>query len=123
MSGSGARLHPVADRRLAHVGCVEDHDRLATARLGSASDAVAFGGVVLLAIPVYVVHDLDPTPFVSKVVVDACNYYPGRDESAPALDDDIPAFLLCCAYRAHRELITTVLAIMSVIRDSDTRRA
>ena len=57
------------------------------ATIGTAADAVAFGDVVLLAIPFYAVTDLDPAPFAGKVVMDACNYYPGRDDPVPELDD------------------------------------
>lgn len=57
------------------------------AGIGTVADAVAFGEVVLLAIPFYAITDLDPAPFAGKIVMDACNYYPGRDEPVPALDD------------------------------------
>ncbi|WP_242140461.1 NAD(P)-binding domain-containing protein [Sphingomonas sp. TREG-RG-20F-R18-01] len=57
------------------------------AGIGKVADAVAFGDVVLLAIPFYAVADLDPAVFVGKIVMDACNYYPGRDEPVPELDD------------------------------------
>lgn len=56
------------------------------AGIGTVADAVAFGDVVLLAIPFYAVADLDPALFAGKVVMDACNYYPGRDEPVPELD-------------------------------------
>lgn len=57
------------------------------AGIGTVADATAFGDVVLLAIPFYAIADLDPAPFVGKIVMDACNYYPGRDEPVPALDE------------------------------------
>lgn len=57
------------------------------AAIGTVADAVAFGDVVLLAIPFYAIEDLDPEMFVGKIVMDACNYYPGRDEPVAALDD------------------------------------
>lgn len=57
------------------------------AGIGTVADAIAFGDVVLLAIPFYAIADLDPTLFEGKIVMDACNYYPGRDDPAPALDD------------------------------------
>ena len=57
------------------------------AGIGTVADAVAFGDVVLLAIPFYAIADLDPAAFAGKIVMDACNYYPGRDEPVPALDD------------------------------------
>ena len=57
------------------------------ATIGTVADAAAFGDVVLLAIPFYAVTDLDPALFVGKVVMDACNYYPGRDDPVLELDD------------------------------------
>ncbi len=57
------------------------------AKIGTVADAVASADVVLLAIPFYAIADLDPALFAGKVVLDACNYYPGRDEPVPALDD------------------------------------
>lgn len=57
------------------------------ASVGSVADAVTFGDLILLAIPFYAIADLDPAPFVGKIVMDACNYYPGRDEPNAALDD------------------------------------
>lgn len=56
------------------------------AGIGTVTDAVAFGDLVLLAIPFYAVGDLDPAPFPGKIVMDACNHYPGRDDAVPALD-------------------------------------
>ncbi|MEG3143185.1 NAD(P)-binding domain-containing protein [Sphingomonas sp. RT2P30] len=57
------------------------------AGIGTVPDAVAFGDVVLLAIPFYAIAGLDPAPFAGKIVMDACNYYPGRDDPVPSLDD------------------------------------
>ena len=57
------------------------------AGIGTVADAVAFADVVLLAIPFYAIADLDPAPFAGKIVMDACNYYPGRDEPVAELDD------------------------------------
>lgn len=57
------------------------------AGIGTVADAVAFGDVVLLAIPFYAIDDLDPALFAGKIVMDACNYYPGRDLPVPELDD------------------------------------
>ena len=55
-------------------------------QIGTVAQAVAFADIVLLAIPFYAIKDLDPAPFAGKIVMDACNYYPGRDEAVPALD-------------------------------------
>ena len=57
------------------------------AAVGTVAEAVKYGDLVLLAIPFYAIPDLDPMIFDGKIVMDACNYYPGRDEPIAALDD------------------------------------
>jgi 8-hydroxy-5-deazaflavin:NADPH oxidoreductase len=58
------------------------------ARAGTAADA-AQADVVMVAVPLRAVGDLpDPALFDGHVVVDANNYYPGRDGQIAALDDD-----------------------------------
>jgi predicted dinucleotide-binding enzyme len=53
---------------------------------GTVADAAAFGDVVILAIPLRAVEQLDPPLFEGKIVLDANNYYPGRDGAIPVLD-------------------------------------
>ena len=58
------------------------------ARAGTVEDA-ARAEVVMVAIPLHAIAELpDPALFDGKVVVDANNYYPGRDGQIAALDDD-----------------------------------
>ena len=54
--------------------------------VGTAADAARFGDVVLLAVPFWAIPELDPAPFAGQIVMDATNYYPGRDQANPALD-------------------------------------
>ena len=58
------------------------------ARAGTTADAVRAGDLVLVAIPLKNIFDLDPAPFTGKIVIDADNYYPQRDGQIPALDDE-----------------------------------
>lgn len=58
------------------------------ARAATAGDAIRAGDLVLVAIPLKNIFDLDPAPFVGKVVIDADNYYPQRDGQIAALDDE-----------------------------------
>jgi predicted dinucleotide-binding enzyme len=58
------------------------------ARAATVEDAAAFGEVVLVAIPFGRYHELPSAPLAGKIVVDATNYYPGRDGHVPELDDD-----------------------------------
>jgi predicted dinucleotide-binding enzyme len=57
------------------------------ARAVTATEAAAFGEVVVVAIPLGAYVELDPAPYAGKVVVDANNYYPSRDGHIAALDE------------------------------------
>jgi predicted dinucleotide-binding enzyme len=57
-------------------------------RAATVDEAARFGEVVVVAIPVKAVEDLPPDPFAGKIVVDANNYYPGRDGQYESLDTD-----------------------------------
>jgi predicted dinucleotide-binding enzyme len=53
-----------------------------------AAAAAAAADVIVLAMPFFVYDQLPPGAFAGKVVVDATNYYAGRDGEIPALQDD-----------------------------------
>jgi predicted dinucleotide-binding enzyme len=55
-------------------------------RAGTAEDAARFGEVVVIATPLSAWNDLPARALAGKVVVDANNYYPGRDGQIEALD-------------------------------------
>lgn len=57
-------------------------------RAGTVTEAAEHGEVVLVAIPLKAVEDLPPDPFAGRIVVDANNYYPGRDGHYEGLDAD-----------------------------------
>jgi 8-hydroxy-5-deazaflavin:NADPH oxidoreductase len=57
------------------------------ATAGSARQAAGSGDVVVIATPLRAVPDLPAQALRGKVVVDANNYYPGRDGHIRALDD------------------------------------
>ncbi len=58
------------------------------ARAASVEEAATFGEVVLVAIPLHAYGGLPPAAFAGKVVIDANNYYAGRDGIIAELDDD-----------------------------------
>jgi predicted dinucleotide-binding enzyme len=66
---------------------VADLGAAATAA-ASVEEAAAFGDVVLVAVPLHATGTLPAAAFDDKVVIDANNYYPGRDGDIAALDDD-----------------------------------
>jgi 8-hydroxy-5-deazaflavin:NADPH oxidoreductase len=52
----------------------------------TAEEAAQFGELILVAIPLHAVGSLPAKPFAGKVVVDANNYYPGRDGQIAEID-------------------------------------
>lgn len=52
------------------------------------ADAAASGDVIVLAVPFFLYDQLPAEAFAGKIVVDATNYYAGRDGHVPALEDD-----------------------------------
>ncbi len=53
---------------------------------GTAEEAAGFGDMVLVAIPFHACRTLSFASLAGKVVMDACNHYPGRDGADAALD-------------------------------------
>lgn len=58
------------------------------ARAATIEDAIAFGDLIVVAVPVKAYPDLPAEGFDGKIVVDAGNYYPQRDGQIAALDSD-----------------------------------
>jgi 8-hydroxy-5-deazaflavin:NADPH oxidoreductase len=48
-------------------------------RAGSARDAARFGDVVVVSVPLKSFGDLPAEDIGRRIVIDTCNYYPGRD--------------------------------------------
>jgi len=57
------------------------------ARAVEVDEAARFGEVVLVATPLAALDSLPPEAFEGRIVVDANDYYPGRDGQIPELDD------------------------------------
>lgn len=53
---------------------------------GTAAEAAAFGDLVLVAIPFHACRTLPPGLLAGRIVMDACNHYPGRDGNDAALE-------------------------------------
>ncbi len=56
------------------------------ARAGTAGEAAAAGDLVVLTIPLKAYRDVPAASLAGKLVIDTCNYYPGRDGQIPELD-------------------------------------
>lgn len=57
-------------------------------RAGTVAEAAEHGELVVVAIPLKAIGSLPSAPFAGRIVVDANNYYPGRDGQVEALDRD-----------------------------------
>lgn len=55
-------------------------------QVGTVEDALAFGEIVIIAIPLYAWRSVPVTPLAGKIVIDANNYYPDRDGRIAELD-------------------------------------
>lgn len=57
------------------------------AQAATVAQAAQFGELVLVAIPLRAYDELPPEAFAGRIVIDANNYYPGRDGQIAALED------------------------------------
>ena len=58
------------------------------ARAGTTEEAAVTGDLVVVAIPLKAIGDVPAEPLAGKVVIDTNNYYPRRDGTIAALNDD-----------------------------------
>lgn len=65
---------------------LDDFAQKIGARAGGVDDAVAYGEIVLIAIPLARALELQHPGLAGKIVVDANNYYPDRDGAIVELD-------------------------------------
>lgn len=56
------------------------------AEVGTVDEAVAFGDIVIVAIPMSAYRSVPVAPLAGKIVIDTNNYYPERDGQIPELD-------------------------------------
>lgn len=58
------------------------------ARAATPEDAALAADIAVVTIPLKNLRDVPVLPLAGKIVIDTCNYYPQRDGSIPALDDE-----------------------------------
>src|SRR4051794_1678250 len=58
------------------------------ARAGTTQEAAEAGDLVVVTVPLASVDQIPVEPLRGKIVIDTCNYYPQRDGSIAALDDE-----------------------------------
>lgn len=54
--------------------------------LGTIEEAAEFGDILVLAVPFYAYTQLSAALLADKLLIDACNYYPERDDHIDELD-------------------------------------
>ena len=77
------------------------------ARAASGAEAAAAGELVVVSIPFKAYRSVPIEPLAGKVVLDTCNYNPGRDGHIAVLDDGL---------ETSTELLQTHLAGASVVK-------
>ena len=81
---------------------------------GSADEAAAFGDLVLVAIPLVRVLELEPGRLANKIIIDANNYYPERDGAIRELDaNDITTSELVARRLPGSRLVKAFNAILA----------
>lgn len=66
---------------------VESLSKLLGCRAGSSTEAVAFGDIVILAVPLFAYRSLPVEELQGKVTIDILNYFPHRDGAIPVLQN------------------------------------
>lgn len=88
-------------------------------QIGSVDEAIAFGYMVLLALPLYAYPDLPLAALAGKVVVDAGNYHPKRDEIIPPLEGQaIPSSLWLAEMAPGARVVKAFNAILATDLDA-----
>jgi 8-hydroxy-5-deazaflavin:NADPH oxidoreductase len=77
------------------------------ARAASGEEAAQEGDLVVIAVPFGAYRSLPAGPLAGKLVLDACNYSPGRDRQIAVLDDGV---------ETSSELLAHQLAGASVVK-------
>ena len=91
---------------------------------GTIEEAAAFGDVVVVAVPLKHYKVIPVEPLIGKVVVDANNYYPGRDSAMPELDaGTTTSSELLAAHLPKSKIVKAFNAIMMPHFDRDGQPA
>jgi 8-hydroxy-5-deazaflavin:NADPH oxidoreductase len=93
-------------------------------RAESVEGAARHGDVVLLAIPFGAYADLPEASLTGRIVIDAGNYYPGRDGHDPQLDGDetTSSELLAARLPGARVVKALNTLVWTVLRDRSGER-
>jgi predicted dinucleotide-binding enzyme len=76
------------------------------ARAATVEDGARFGDVVVEAVPLRAaVDDLPADALDGKIVVDAANYYPGRDGTIDAIEDGAPSTQVVASHLDHSRVV------------------
>ena len=93
-------------------------------KAGSPKDAAKFGDIVLVAIPLKTYRSIPVEPLEGKIVLDANNYYPERDEHIAKLDrGDLTTSELVARHLPKSKIVKVFNAIRAAEIESDGRPA
>ena len=94
------------------------------ARVGTVDDAIAFGDVIVVAIPLSAYASLPAQPLAGKIVLDANNYYFERDGHIDALDrHETTTSQLLATHLPSSRIVKAFNAVRMVDLEADGRPA
>jgi predicted dinucleotide-binding enzyme len=93
-------------------------------KIGTVADAVTFGEIVVVAIPLAAYRSVPVEPLAGKVVIDTDNYYPDRDGHIAELDrQEITTSELLARHLPASKVVKAFNAIFMSDLESDGRSA
>lgn len=94
------------------------------ATIGTVAEAIVFGDLVVIAIPLTAYKSVPVAPLVGKLVIDTDNYYPGRDGRIDVLDrGETTTSELLAAHLPTSRIVKAFNAITMVDLEADGRPA
>lgn len=92
--------------------------------VGTVADAIAFGDIVVVAIPLYQYPTIPVAPLEGRIVLDAGNYYPERDGHIDELDSQaITTSERLARHLPQSRIVKAFNAIQAVDLERDGRPA
>ena len=93
-------------------------------RVGTVGEAVAFGEIIVAALPLYAFRELPAASLAGKLVIDANNYYPERDGQIAELDaHQTTTSEMVAAHLAGARIVKAFNAIVMNDLETDGRPA
>lgn len=93
--------------------------------VGTVEEAIAFGDIVIIAIPLFKYQTLPQSALSGKIVLDLLNYFPQRDGNIPALQNGLTTSELLAKHLHDARLVKAFNSITAedLRRDSRPKHA